>query len=163
MRIGIGMDAHRFEAGRKLLLGGVEIPYSMGLGGHSDADVLLHALMDALLGACGAGDIGQLFPDNDPAYRGASSLDLLMEVAEVVRGNGYRVASVDAVVVCEEPKVAPYRDRMSRRIASVLGVEPAAVSVKGTTTEGMGFTGRGEGVAALATVLIDEDLEPPGT
>ncbi len=156
MRTGIGMDAHRFERGRKLFLGGVEIPHEKGLGGHSDADVLLHALMDALLGACGAGDIGEMFPDGDPAYRGASSLTLLGEVVDVVRGRGYHLVNVDAVVVCEEPKVAPYRDAMRERIAGCLGVDTAEISVKGTTTEGMGFTGRGEGVAAMAVVTIVE-------
>lgn len=154
MRTGIGMDAHRFERGRKLFLGGVEIPHEKGLGGHSDADVLLHALMDALLGACGAGDIGERFPDSDPAYRGASSLTLLGDVVEVVRGRGYYIVNVDAVVVCEEPKVAPYRDAMRERIAACLDVDTTEISVKGTTTEGMGFTGRGEGVAAMAVVTI---------
>ena len=156
MRTGIGMDAHRFERGRKLFLGGVEIPHEKGLGGHSDADVLLHALMDALLGACGAGDIGEMFPDSDPAYRGASSLTLLGDVVEVVRGRGYHIVNVDAVVVCEEPKVAPYRDAMRERIAACLDVDTTEISVKGTTTEGMGFTGRGEGVAAMAVVTIVE-------
>ncbi|MCG2795617.1 MAG: 2-C-methyl-D-erythritol 2,4-cyclodiphosphate synthase [Actinomycetia bacterium] len=150
------MDAHRFERGRKLFLGGVEIPHEKGLGGHSDADVLLHALMDALLGACGAGDIGEMFPDSDPTYRGASSLKLLGEVADVVSERGYRVANVDAAVVCEEPKVAPYGSEMRERIAGCLGIDPGGVSVKGTTTEGLGFTGRGEGVAAIAVALVVE-------
>ncbi len=155
MRTGIGVDAHRFEAGRDLFLGGVEIEADMGLAGHSDADVLLHAIMDALLGACGAGDIGEFFPDDDPAYRDASSIDLLERVHEEVRSRGYAVVNVDAVVICEEPKISPYRERMRERIAHALEVGTEAVSVKGTTTEGMGFTGRGEGVIAMASVLIE--------
>lgn len=155
MRTGIGVDAHRFEAGRDLFLGGVEIEADMGLAGHSDADVLLHAIMDALLGACGAGDIGELFPDDDPAYKDASSIDLLERVHEEVRSRGYAVVNVDAVVICEEPKISPYRERMRERIARALEVGTEAVSVKGTTTEGMGFTGRGEGVIAMASVLIE--------
>ena len=155
MRTGIGVDAHRFEAGRDLFLGGVEIEADMGLAGHSDADVLLHAIMDALLGACGAGDIGEFFPDDDPAYKDASSIDLLERVHEEVRSRGYAVVNVDAVVICEEPKISPYRERMRERIAHALEVGTEAVSVKGTTTEGMGFTGRGEGVIAMASVLIE--------
>jgi len=155
LRTGIGVDAHRFEAGRGLFLGGVEIEADMGLAGHSDADVLLHAIMDALLGACGAGDIGELFPDDDPAYKDASSIDLLERVHEEVRSRGYAVVNVDAVVICEEPKISPYRERMRERIARALEVGTEAVSVKGTTTEGMGFTGRGEGVIAMASVLIE--------
>jgi 2-C-methyl-D-erythritol 2,4-cyclodiphosphate synthase len=155
LRTGIGVDAHRFEAGRGLFLGGVEIEADMGLAGHSDADVLLHAIMDALLGACGAGDIGELFPDDDPAYKDASSIDLLERVHEEVRSRGYAVVNVDAVVICEEPKISPYRERMRERIARALEVGTEAVSVKGTTTEGMGFTGRGEGAIAMASVLIE--------
>lgn len=155
MRTGLGVDAHRFEAGGKLFLGGVEIEHDMGLAGHSDADVLLHAIMDALLGACGAGDIGELFPDSDQAYRGASSLDLLGRAYSEVRSRGYRLVNIDAVVVCESPKVSPYKALMSERIAAALEVEPSAVSVKGTTTEGMGFTGVGEGILSIATVLLD--------
>jgi len=155
LRTGIGVDAHHFEAGRGLFLGGVEIEADMGLAGHSDADVLLHAIMDALLGACGAGDIGELFPDDDPAYKDASSIDLLERVHEEVRSRGYAVVNVDAVVICEEPKISPYRERMRERIARALEVGTEAVSVKGTTTEGMGFTGRGEGAIAMASVLIE--------
>jgi len=155
LRTGIGVDAHRFEAGRDLFLGGVEIEADMGLAGHSDADVLLHAIMDALLGACGAGDIGEFFPDDDPAYKDASSIDLLERVHEEVRSRGYAVVNVDAVVICEEPKISPYRERMRERIARALEVGTEAVSVKGTTTEGMGFTGRGEGAIAMASVLIE--------
>ena len=155
MRTGIGIDAHRFEAGRSMFLGGVEIETDKGLAGHSDADVLLHAIMDALLGACGAGDVGELFPDRDPAYKGASSVDLLKRVHEEVQARGYAVVNVDAVVICEEPRISPYRERMRERIAHALGVGTEAVSVKGTTTEGMGFAGRGEGVIAMASVLIE--------
>jgi 2-C-methyl-D-erythritol 2,4-cyclodiphosphate synthase len=155
LRTGIGVDAHRFEAGRKMILGGVEIEAEMGLAGHSDADVLLHAIMDALLGACSAGDVGEMFPDQDPAYEGASSVDLLQRVHAEVRLRGYTVVNVDAVVICEEPKISPYRQRMQEQIARVLEVETEAVSVKGTTTEGMGFAGRGEGIIAMASVLID--------
>lgn len=156
MRTGIGVDAHRFAPGRALFLGGVEVPHEAGLAGHSDADVVLHALMDALLGACAAGDIGGMFPDDDPRYEGASSLDLLARVVEEVAGRGYRVVNADVVVICEEPKIAPARERMRRSIARALGVDAAAVFVKGTTTEGMGFAGRGEGIMAIASVLVDE-------
>jgi 2-C-methyl-D-erythritol 2,4-cyclodiphosphate synthase len=155
LRTGIGVDAHRFQAGRRMILGGVEIEAEMGLAGHSDADVLLHAVMDALLGACSAGDVGEMFPDQDPAYEGASSLDLLQRVHAEVRLRGYTVVNVDAVVICEEPKISPYRQRMQAQIARVLEVGTEAVSVKGTTTEGMGFAGRREGVIAMASVLIE--------
>jgi 2-C-methyl-D-erythritol 2,4-cyclodiphosphate synthase len=155
MRTGIGIDAHRFEPGRKLFLGGVEIESEAGLSGHSDADVLLHAIMDALLGACGAGDIGELFPETDPAWRDASSLQLLERVHQEVSSRGYSVVNVDAVVICEEPRIAPFRATMRERIARALGTGTEMVSVKGTTTEGMGFAGRGEGIMAAATVLIE--------
>lgn len=155
MRTGIGVDAHMFTEGRPLVLGGVEIPAARGLGGHSDADVVVHALMDALLGACGAGDIGTLFPDTDPAFAGISSLVLLRRVVDMVSGMGYRIANADISVVCEEPRVAPHRSEMRLKISTALGVNLEAVSVKGTTTEGMGFTGRGEGIAAIATVLLE--------
>jgi len=138
-----------------MFLGGVEIETDMGLAGHSDADVLLHAVMDALLGACGAADIGELFPDSDPAYRDASSVELLQQVHEEIRSRGHAVVNVDAVVICEEPRIAPYKERMRARIAGALQVGTEAVNVKGTTTEGMGFAGRGEGVIAMASVLIE--------
>jgi len=156
VRTGIGVDAHRFAEDRPLLLGGVEVPFPMGLAGHSDADVVLHALMDALLGAAGAGDIGEMFPDTEAAYRDISSLELLGRVMDVVRGRGLEVANADISVMCEEPRIAAYRAAMVSRIASGLGTAQDAVSVKGTTTEGMGFTGRGEGIMALATVLLSE-------
>lgn len=155
MRTGIGVDAHRFAPGRPLILGGVEVQHEVGLAGHSDADVVLHALMDALLGACAAGDIGGMFPDDDPRYGGASSLDLLARVVAEVSGLGYRIVNADVVVICEEPRIAPSRERMRRSIARALGVDAGAVFVKGTTTEGMGFAGRGEGIMAIASVLVD--------
>jgi len=138
-----------------LVLGGLEFPGSRGLSGHSDADVVLHALMDALLGACGAGDIGEMFPDTDPAYKDASSMELLERVMGAVRERGFGVVNADVVVMCEEPRVGPYREAMRSNIAQALGIDPGAVSVKGTTTEGMGFTGRGEGIVAMAAVLIE--------
>ena len=155
MRTGIGVDAHHFAEGRVLVLGGLEFPGSRGLSGHSDADVVLHALMDALLGACGAGDIGEMFPDTDPAYKDASSMELLERVMGAVRERGFGVVNADVVVMCEEPRVGPYREAMRSNIAQALGIDPGAVSVKGTTTEGMGFTGRGEGIVAMAAVLIE--------
>ncbi len=155
MRTGMGIDVHRFQYGRKLFLGGTEVDFDRGLSGHSDADVLLHAIMDALLGACGAEDIGRMFPDSEPAYRDISSIELLKRVRDEVHSRGYRVVNVDAVVVCEQPRVSAYRDAMRANIARALDVDVDTVSVKGTTTEGMGFTGRGEGIAAVASVLIE--------
>lgn len=155
MRTGMGIDVHRFQYGRKLFLGGTEVDFDRGLSGHSDADVLLHAIMDALLGACGAEDIGRMFPDSEPAYRDISSIELLERVRDEVHSRGYRVVNVDAVVVCEQPRVSAYRDAMRANIARALDVDVDTVSVKGTTTEGMGFTGRGEGIAAVASVLIE--------
>lgn len=155
MRTGIGIDAHRFQAGRKLFLGGVCIASDLGLAGHSDADVLVHSIMDALLGACGAGDIGEMFPDSDPAYRDADSLTLLERVRDELTARGFQVVNVDAVVVCEKPRISPHKLEMRENIARALRIDRDAVSVKGTTTEGMGFTGRGEGISAVASVLID--------
>ena len=156
MRIGTGFDVHQLVEGRKLILGGVEIPFALGLAGHSDADVLLHAIMDALLGAAGLPDIGKLFPDRDPAYEGISSLELTRRVAEKLAAAGYRVGNIDATVICERPKIAPYTEEMCRRTAEVLGIDPACINVKGTTTEKLGFTGRGEGIAAEAVCLLEE-------
>lgn len=161
MRIGIGSDAHRFADGRPLVLGCVLVDHPTGLAGHSDGDVLSHAVVDAVLGAAGLGDIGTHFPSSDERWRDASSDVFLEQVRSLVEGAGYRVANVDAVVVCEFPQIAPYREKMQAALASALGVDPAAVSVKGTTTDTMGFTGRGEGIAALAAVLL-EDLEGAG-
>lgn len=155
--MGLGFDAHAFAAGRRLVLGGVEIPYGRGLAGHSDADVLTHALMDALLGGCGERDIGAHFPDDDPAYEGISSLVLLEEVAGMLRDKGYRVVNVDCVIIAQEPRLAPHVDGMRGHLAGTMRIEPDRVNVKATTTEGMGFTGRGEGIAAIATVLLEID------
>lgn len=155
LRIGIGYDVHAFADGRALVLGGVEIPHDRGLLGHSDADVLVHALMDAILGALREGDIGKLFPDTDPAYAGISSIDLLSRVAALVAERGFRLVDADAVLVLEKPRIAPYRDEMRDRIASALGVEVSRVGVKATTTEGLGFEGRSEGVGAQAVVLLE--------
>jgi 2-C-methyl-D-erythritol 2,4-cyclodiphosphate synthase len=155
-RAGIGYDSHRFEEGRRLVLGGVEVPGAeRGLAGHSDADVLTHAVIDALLGAAGLGDIGQHFPDTDERWRDADSLDLLSEVAVFLEEHGFAVTHVDATVVCEAPKLGPHRDDMRRSLASTIGVSARAVNVKFTTNEGMGWAGRGEGVAALAVATVE--------
>ena len=156
MRAGIGFDTHRLEAGRRLVLGGVEIADApAGLAGHSDADVLTHAVIDALLGAAGLGDIGQHFPDTDERWRDADSLDLLRRARELLSDAGYVPANVDATLACEEPKLAPFRDEMRTRLAEAAGLEPDAVNVKFTTGEGMGFVGRGEGMAAIATAMVE--------
>ncbi len=157
MRIGHGYDVHRLTQGRKLILGGVEIPFEKGLLGHSDADVLSHAVMDALLGAAALGDIGQLFPDIDPAYEGADSLALLRRVAQVLGEHGYGIGNVDATVLAQRPKLAPHIPEMRERLAAAMGVEPGRVSVKATTEEGLGFTGAGEGIAAHAVALLNEN------
>ena len=154
MRVGVGYDAHRFGAGRRLVLGGVEIPYQLGLVGHSDADVVTHALIDALLGATGLADIGVLFPDSDPAYEDAASVELLANVMRQVREWGWRVGNVDVVVVLEEPRLAEHRQRMRERLAEALGTGVENVWVKAKTTEGMGFAGRREGISATAVCLI---------
>lgn len=153
-RIGHGYDVHRLVEGRPLILGGVTIPHSRGLLGHSDADVLVHAVMDALLGAAALGDIGKLFPDTAPTYAGADSLALASRVAEVVRGAGYEIGNVDATVLAQAPKLAPHILRMRENIAAALGVSVGAVSVKATTEEGLGFTGERLGIAAHAVALI---------
>lgn len=157
IRIGHGFDVHQLAEGRKLILGGVEIPYELGLLGHSDADVLTHALMDAMLGACALGDIGHLFPDNDDAYLGADSMKLLGEVTRVTADAGYRLVNCDVTVICQKPKLAGYIDAMRQRLADVMGVDKNAVSVKATTTEKLGFTGRGEGIAAEAVCLMTSE------
>ena len=156
MRIGHGYDVHKLVEGRKLILGGVEILYEKGLLGHSDADVLLHAISDSLLGAAALGDIGKHFPDSDEKYKGADSLVLLGEVAKILGENGYFVVNVDATVIAQRPKLAPHIDKMRQNIASVLGVTVGDVSVKATTEEQLGFTGRGEGISAHAVCLIDK-------
>jgi len=155
MRIGHGYDVHRLVEGRKCIIGGVEIPYEKGLLGHSDADVLLHAIMDAVLGAMAIGDIGQLFPDKDPAYAGADSLVLTRKVASVLSERGYHLVNVDATVIAQAPKLAPYVMTMRARIADAFGVSVECVSVKATTEEHLGFTGAGEGIAAHAVCLIE--------
>ncbi len=156
LRIGHGYDVHRLVTGRKLILGGVEIPWEKGLLGHSDADVLVHAVMDALAGAARLGDIGKLFPDTDPAYAGISSLELLKEVGEALAEQGYAVVNIDATLLAQAPKVGPYKQQMADNIAAVLGLESQQVNVKATTEEGLGFTGDGSGMAAHAVVLIEK-------
>ncbi len=156
MRIGHGYDVHRLVEGRKLILGGVLIPWEKGLLGHSDADVLTHALMDALLGAAALGDIGHLFPDNDPKYEGADSVMLLREVVRVLREKGWTVGNVDVTVLAQRPKLAPHIPAMRERLAEAMGVPVDRVSVKATTEEGLGFTGEGLGIAAHAVALIEE-------
>ena len=153
-RIGHGYDVHRLVEGRKLILGGVDIPYELGLLGHSDADVLVHAIMDALLGAAALGDIGALFPDTDERYAGADSLVLLAEVARVLRENGYEIGNVDSTVVAQRPKLAPHVARMRENIARAAGLDVSQISVKATTEERLGFTGEGLGIAAHAVALI---------
>lgn len=156
-RVGQGYDVHRFESGRELWLGGVKIEYPLGLKGHSDADVLLHAISDALLGALALRDIGYHFPDNDPKYKGADSKQLLKEVARLVLQKGYKVGSIDATIVAEQPKINPYVPAMQEVIAQLLSVDVDQVSIKATTNEQMGFTGRQEGILALATALVYRD------
>lgn len=155
MRIGQGYDVHRLKEGRRLVLGGVEIPYDRGLDGHSDADVLAHAIMDALLGAAAMGDIGALFPDSDERYLGADSLELLREVAGRLRAAGYEIVNIDSTVVAQSPRLAAYIGRMRENIARAAGIEAGRVSVKATTEEHLGFTGEGLGIAAQAVALVD--------
>ena len=156
LRIGHGYDVHRLTEGRRLILGGVEVPYEKGLLGHSDADVLTHAVMDALLGAAALGDIGKLFPDTDAAYAGISSILLLERVAERLREAGYAVVNLDATVLAQAPKLAPYRERMRENLACELSLDASRVSVKATTEEGLGFTGEGLGIAAHAVALLEK-------
>ncbi len=159
MRVGIGYDVHRMVEGRPLVLGGVEIPFAKGLLGHSDADVLVHAIMDALLGAAAMGDIGKHFPDTDPQFKDISSLALLEKVGDLLRSAGYLVANIDAVVIAEAPKIAPYIQEMRKKIASGLQIPLEVVSVKATTTEGLGFVGAGQGIAAQAVCLLEREVE----
>ncbi len=156
MRIGHGYDVHRLVEDRKLILGGIEIPYEKGLLGHSDADVLTHALMDSLLGAAALGDIGKLFPDNDPEYSGADSIELLKEVCKVVAEHGYRISNVDCTVIAQRPKLSPYIENMRKRLAEAMEISVDDVSVKATTEEKMGFTGEGLGISAHAVALIEK-------
>ena len=155
MRIGHGYDAHRLVMGGRLVLGGVHLPGTKGLLGHSDADVLTHAVMDALLGAAGLGDIGRHFPDDDPDYEGISSLVLLRRVADLLEEKGFFISNVDATIIAQNPKLAPHLDRMRECLADALALDPARVNIKATTEEGMGFTGAGEGIAAHAVALIE--------
>ena len=154
MRIGQGYDVHAFSEGRKLILGGVEIPHDRGLLGHSDADVLAHAIADALLGGVRGGDIGKLFPDTDPAYKDANSLNLLAQVAEFVREKGFEIIDVDSVIAAQAPKLSPYRDQMRENLACAMGIPVENVGVKATTTEHLGFEGREEGISATAVCLL---------
>ncbi len=155
MRTGIGYDLHRLVQGRPLILGGVTIPYERGLAGHSDADVLAHAIIDALLGASGLGNIGQLFPDTDPTFKNADSMVLLRKTVQDVRNNGYRIANIDAVVIAEHPRLNPYLAAIQTRLAEALDLDPAAVSVKPKTNEGLGPEGQGEAISAWATALLE--------
>ena len=153
-RIGIGYDVHAFADGRKLILGGVYIPYEKGLDGHSDADVLVHAIMDALLGAARAGDIGKHFPDNDPAYKDANSLFLLKKVARIVQAQGYSIVDIDSVIALQNPKISSYREAMRSNIANACGIDSSQVGLKATTTEHLGFVGKGLGASAQAVCLL---------
>ncbi|MBQ9765506.1 MAG: 2-C-methyl-D-erythritol 2,4-cyclodiphosphate synthase [Lachnospiraceae bacterium] len=155
MRIGMGYDVHKLVEGRKMIIGGVEIPYEKGLLGHSDADVLLHAISDALLGAAALGDIGKHFPDTDPKYKGVSSLLLLKEVGKLLEENMYFIGNIDATIIAQKPKMAPYREEMRINIAEALNIPVDKVSIKATTEEGLGFTGSGEGISAQAIALLE--------
>ncbi len=154
MRVGFGLDVHKLTENRKLILGGVDIPHTLGLLGHSDADVLVHSIMDALLGAAALGDIGKLFPDTDEKYRGISSLSLLREVSSLLKEKGFSVGNIDATVAAQAPKLAPYIDKMRENIANTLEIDPSFVSVKATTTEKLGFEGRGEGISSYCVCTI---------
>ncbi len=155
-RIGLGYDVHAFAEGRKLIIGGVDIPFAKGLEGHSDADVLVHAIMDALVGALRAGDIGKLFPDTDPAYKDADSIKLLEHVGGLVREQGWRIVDIDSVLMIQEPKMAPHREQMRRNIAAALQIPVDNIGIKATTTEWLGYEGRGEGVSAQAVALLEK-------
>ncbi|MGD9006379.1 MAG: 2-C-methyl-D-erythritol 2,4-cyclodiphosphate synthase [Desulfobacteraceae bacterium] len=155
MRIGQGYDVHRLEKGRKLFLGGVHIPFEKGLLGHSDADVLVHAACDAILGAAGLGDLGEHFPDTDPRFKEIRSLKLLSHCAKLIEANGYQVANLDASIIAQEPKLAPYRGQMQENMARVLNISTECINIKATTTEGLGFTGQGQGMAAMCVVLLE--------
>jgi 2-C-methyl-D-erythritol 2,4-cyclodiphosphate synthase len=157
MRVGQGFDVHQLVEGRKLIIGGVDIPYERGLLGHSDADVLLHAICDALLGAAGLGDIGRHFPDSDSRFKGIDSRHLLREVVQLLKGKGYGVVNLDATIIAQVPKMAPHIEQMEANIAADLGVADDCINVKATTTEKLGYTGRGEGVAAQAVCLIEKN------
>lgn len=155
MRIGMGYDVHKLVKDRDLILGGVTIPYELGLLGHSDADVLVHAIMDALLGAAALGDIGKHFPDTDDKYKGISSIKLLKHVGQLLKANNFTIGNIDATVICQRPKLAPYREQMVENIAQALEIEKSQVCVKATTEEGLGFTGEGKGISSQAIVLLN--------
>lgn len=168
MRVGIGYDVHRLAEGRDLIIGGVKIPYEKGLLGHSDADVLLHAIMDALLGAAAMGDIGKHFPDTDPKYEGASSIKLLEHVGELLEQESYQIVNIDATIIAQKPKMAPHIPQMIQNVARILKIDESQVNIKATTEEGLGFTGSGEGISSQAicsllpiTAYLDADLEMP--
>jgi len=154
MRIGMGHDVHRLVPGRKLILGGVDIPHEKGLLGHSDADVLVHAVCDALLGSVGLGDIGLHFPDTDPQYKNISSLKLLAQTNEMVRQKGFTICNIDTTIFAEAPKIGPYRDTMQKNLAQAVEVAPGCINIKATTTEGLGIIGKGEGIGAMSVVLV---------
>ena len=155
MRIGTGYDVHKLVPGRKLILGGVTVPYELGLDGHSDADVIVHAIMDALLGAAALGDIGQHFPDNDPKYKGADSIELLKEVGNILKKEGYKVGNIDSTIIAQRPKLMTFLPEMRKNVAAALGIDVNQVSIKATTEEHLGFTGRGEGISSQAVALIE--------
>lgn len=156
MRVGLGYDVHQLAAGRPLILGGVQIPFEKGLSGHSDADVLVHAACDALLGAAGMGDLGTHFPDNDPQYKGVFSIELLKSSYQLVQGQGYKLVNMDALLIAQAPRISPFRDAMRQTMAEALQCEENRINIKATTTEGLGFCGTGEGMAAQCVVLIDQ-------
>lgn len=158
MRIGMGYDVHKLVEDRKLILGGVDIPYEKGLLGHSDADVVVHAIMDALLGAAALGDIGKHFPDTDDRYKGISSIKLLHHVGELLRENNFKIGNIDATIICQKPKLAPFRDEMVKNVAKALNIEESRVCIKATTEEGLGFTGEGLGISSQAITLLEEGL-----
>ncbi len=158
MRIGMGHDVHKLVEDRKLILGGVDIPYEKGLLGHSDADVVVHAIMDALLGAAALGDIGKHFPDTDDRYKGISSIKLLHHVGELLRENNFKIGNIDATIICQKPKLAPFRDEMVKNVAKALNIEESRVCIKATTEEGLGFTGEGLGISSQAIALLEEGL-----
>lgn len=161
MRIGTGFDVHQLQENRKLILGGVNIPYSKGLLGHSDADVLIHAIIDALLGALALGDIGKLFPDSDEQYKGIDSIKLLEEVICLIREKGWTVGNIDSTIMAEQPKLMPYISTMTENVSNCLGIQPEQVSIKATTTEKLGFVGREEGIAAQAVVILTRQTKSP--
>ena len=163
MRVGMGYDVHKLTENRDLILGGVKIPWEKGLLGHSDADVLLHAVMDALLGAAALGDIGKHFPDTDPKYKGISSVKLLIHVAELLKEHGYEIGNIDATIIAQKPKMAPHIPQMRKNMANALGILESKINIKATTEEGLGFTGTGEGISSQAICLLTEIQDDPVT